>query len=157
MTTPTNPAVAEMPATKVVTYEGKSHEIETDIAMDDDLLLRTMSTIYPELGTGSVVRNRKGGVETITLLKQAASKGLTTSVADSLIAASEYRNPMMAFFEGAGDVDLVAMSAADRAVFSGQISAAVEAGDKDEKELGRICERLEKARPITTQSIPVGF
>ena len=146
-----------LPAMMAVTYEGKVHDIETEIAMDDDLLLRTMSTIYPELGTGKVVRNRRGGVETITLLKEAASKGLTGPVVDMLTEAPATRNPMMVLYEQIEGLEIVGLSPENRTFLSGKIQDALAAGEAVEKELGRIRERLTLSRPVAIRSIPIGF
>lgn len=145
------------PAMMSVTYEGKALDIETEIAMDDDLLLRTMSTIYPELGTGKVVRNRRGGVETITLLKEAASKGLTGPVVDILTAAPATRNPLMVLYEQIEGTEIVGLSAESRTILSGKIQDALADGDAVEKELTRIRERLILSKPIAIRSIPIGF
>lgn len=116
-----------------------------------------MSTIYPELGTGKVVRNRRGGVETITMIKEAASKGCLATVVEDLINAPESRNPMMALFEQINSVDVVALSAADRALLTGKIEEAVEKGDFLRKVLTAARERLENSKSVAAHSIPLGF
>lgn len=61
--------------TITVIVDGQTMQVPVELADDDEKLKKALSVAMPEVANAQVSREKKDGVETITIVKKAGSKG----------------------------------------------------------------------------------
>jgi len=134
-------------------HEGQSVQIEAEIAADPDLLKRLVSTWAPAARTGTLEYSEldEHGVVTITLLTRAQPKGLQVIAADpmtALLEAEAGENPVIVVYRRLNELYAGGKKPAKIFVIQAKIESALEAGQKENSLLMKICERLEHSTPV---------
>ncbi|MEA3350951.1 MAG: hypothetical protein U9Q82_10045, partial [Chloroflexota bacterium] len=90
-----------------VLVNGQKLQLPTEITDDDETLRKALSQFYPAAETADIKRTKTQGVETITVVKKAGTKGNAQGqIIAALTAAPEHFNPILAFHDGMQDDDI---------------------------------------------------
>lgn len=133
-------------------HEGQAVPIEAEIAADQDLLKRLVSTWAPAARTGALEYSEpdEHGVVTITLLTRAQPKGIQVVAVDpvtALLEAEPGENPVIVLNRRLNELYADSSEPAEIFVTQGEIEQALETGRAENSQMERVLGRLRTAAP----------
>jgi len=156
----------------IVKIEGQEIPVPEEIGATDEAVKRALAPFYPDAANAMITRVDNEGTVTITVVKRAGSKGLTTDFdhgsngleegagtapLQALIECLGGKNPAVVLYEELAEREREGVDLEALLVLDGQIGQALEAGEKDFQAVGAAYSRLRESRPRPAPELVVGF
>lgn len=150
-----------------VSIEGQKIPLPAELASDDKKILDALVPFFPGITNGKIMRGEPiDGLVTITIIKQAGTKGASRSsdgtvggALQKLRKAKSEKNPVVALMEQMEDrsVKLHDLAPTELIKMDRAIEKALEEGEKEANWIKDIERALRSATPMSSPVVPEGF
>lgn len=137
----------------IVKIESQQIPLADDIASDDEKLRRVLAPFYPETTNATFARETKDGTLTVTVNKRGGRLGTLAPLA-ALITAPRTINPAVEFYNRLRGKTF---TPEDIVAAREEIFNAIQAGEAEIEDVEMANQRLKKARPLPSSTVPLGF
>lgn len=138
-----------------ILIEGQTIPVPPEIGENDENVKKALAPFFPEAANAMITRTEKDGVITVNVVKKAGSKG--EDPLKILLHLPESINPAIALRQELAQRYPAGLDAEAMIELDQQIDSAIEAGERQGRQIEETLERLKKSRPAQAPGVVAGF
>ena len=140
----------------IISIEGQNIELPEEVGADDHKVKQALAPFFPGAATAKITRATKDDVTTVTVIKQAGTKGADIFLVN-LIELQEKENPVIELFTQLRGFNPTTYPKDRLILLESQIAEAKEEGHKQNEILDHTFSRLRESRPQPIHDVVLGF
>jgi UPF0288 family protein (methanogenesis marker protein 3) len=138
----------------VIAIEGQNIDLPAEIAADDAKVKSALAPYFPGAANAKIMRAEKDGVETVTVIKQAGTKG---GIVEALIACKPSRNPVAELYEELSGVTVNSIDPKNLLELDARVKTVIKRGEEQKKAVYAAERLLEKLEARPAKMVVTGF
>ena len=139
----------------IVSIEGQSIELPEEVATSDDKVKQALSPYYPGAATAKITRAVKDDITTVTVIKQAGTKGCI--FLDNLVELPEKENPVFMLYNQMKDINPTTLPKVQLLMLEAQINISRKEGSEQNASIEKALSRLQQSTPHASAGLILGF
>ena len=140
----------------IISIEGQSIELPEEVASSDETEKQALAPFFPGAATAKINRSVKDDVTTITVIKQAGTKG-SDSFFNNLVELPEKLNPVIAVYNQYKDLNPISMTEEQILILGSEFETAKDEGQLQLRAVKMTFERLVESSIYPCEDLILGF